>query len=581
MIAIILLTVGMIGSSSYMISKNSITQTSIQSSKYLMEQLSTNFEYNIKAIEDFIFIQVFNSELNKFIKVNNEESDTIQIYNKKRSIDNFSFNLLNLKSYIKIVIIYDEYNNYFYNSYQYEKMTDEEMEVILDKDKTTSLWGAALWKPHSEDIVFVNRVIFDPNKMNKIGIIAIGIDVNYFKDLYKNIDSVEGNRVAVLDRENNLLIKMEEDSEDMINHLIGYHNPYKKMSGQFSYNGNAFMYTVWREPLSKMKVINIIDMQVLLKGSALVTKLIIYIGIMCSVIALVIAIFLSENMTKNIKLLLRNIKRISKGNFSTRITPASYDEIGMLGIEFNSMTEKVQELINTVYHEKVQKKSAELKALQFEYDALQAKINPHFLYNTLETINGMAKIKGEYDISNMVCLLADLLRESISDKRNIIMLEEEIEHIRRYLEIQKISYRDKINVNISFDESLMEAAVPKFILQPLVENAIVHGLETKVGKGTITVSSKCDGNTLLLEVCDDGVGIEEQKLEKILEHKVSEPQTNIKHTKVGINSVNKRIKILYGDEYGIKIESQFNKGTKVLVRLPIIFEIEEADKLEL
>lgn len=573
-IIIIFLIVTMISISSYIISKNSITEKSIQSSKFLMEQLSANFENHINSMTDSIFVQIYNSKLDKIIEIDHDKNFGTK-FNKKREIDKFSFSLLNYNSYIKAVIIADLQGNKYYNSYNIPQMSSNQMDNIIKKDKTEALWGKPLWQPYNDELIFVNRLIYDSDKLNKVGIISIGIDINYFVNLYKNISSDKGSEIIVFDGEGNVLIKSDKMPDEMVEFFISNYDINKKTINIW-YDNKEYMYTLWDLNDGNMKLVKIVDMRVLLKDSSLVLKWILYIGVIAIIIALIIANFISNNISKNVKLLLKNIKVMSEGNFKTKILPVSYDEIGMLAIEFNDMAKKIEELLDTIYDEKVKKKNAQIKALQFEYDALQAKINPHFLYNTLETINSIAKIHGDCETSRMAYLLGNLLRETISNKNNVIILEEEMEYIKSYLEIQQISYRDKIEVRFDFDESLMDAVVPKFILQPIVENAIVHGLEKKIGKGIIIVSSKCDVYDMILEVYDDGVGIDECKIKNILRNE----DTNIKqdsdkkHTKVGINSVNKRIKILYGDDYGVQIQSDINRGTKISVRLPLNFETE-------
>ena len=214
-----------------------------------------------------------------------------------------------------------------------------------------------------------------------------------------------------------------------------------------------------------------------------------------------------------------------------------------------------------------------MKALQFEYDSLQAKINPHFLYNTLESINSLAKLKGQQDIADSIFLLGKYLREAISSKRKFVLLEEEIQNIRNYVKIQQLSYGDKIQIIFHVDEALLDVVVPKLILQPLVENSIVHGIEPKIGKGRIEITARCEKKDMYIVVWDDGVGISREQLENTMEHKPG--NSGYEHTKVGLMAVHKRIRILYGEAYGIHIHSSPQEGTSIMIKLPINFEDEE------
>jgi two-component system sensor histidine kinase YesM len=290
-------------------------------------------------------------------------------------------------------------------------------------------------------------------------------------------------------------------------------------------------------------------------------------------IALILAVVISNNITGNVRLLLQSMSNFSMDFTHKVIVPSSRDEVGLLAEKFNSMAEKIGELIHTIYNEKLLKQKAEYRTLQFEYKALQAQINPHFLYNTLESIHSLAKLRGDEQVSEMIYLLGKLLRESISKKGDIIYLQEEVDYIRNYLSIHKIIYGQKIEVNYHFDPSLMSFMVPKFILQPLVENSIKHGIEEKPGKGIVSIGCWEKDDDLYLEVSDNGVGIDEQTREHLLnpsEH--SKLKQKDKHTNVGIISVHKRIQILYGEDYGLNITSELNQGTTIRIRLPIIRE---------
>jgi len=283
------------------------------------------------------------------------------------------------------------------------------------------------------------------------------------------------------------------------------------------------------------------------------------------------AAFISKNITESIRLLLKSMSSFSLGFQHHAIMPRSRDEVGMLTARFNSMAEKINDLFHSVYREKMLKQKAEYRTLQFEYKALQAQMNPHFLYNTLESIYSLAKIKGEEEIGEMVYLLGKLLRESIGRKGDTVPLEEELGFIRDYLSIHQIMYGDRIRLVYELDDRLTDCRVPKFLLQPLVENAIVHGIEEKPGQAVIRVACREEDGDLLLEVADNGVGMDAETVDRLLrpERYRSGDRKN-KHTNVGIISVRKRIGILYGDRYGLSIASVPGEGTTVRVRLPAV-----------
>lgn len=242
------------------------------------------------------------------------------------------------------------------------------------------------------------------------------------------------------------------------------------------------------------------------------------------------------------------------------------------GLEFNAMSEKMRGLLDDITREKLKNKNAEIKALQSEYDSLQAKINPHFLYNTLESINSMAKISGEEEIARAIQLLGNYLQDTVSRENRFVTLGEELQNALDYIQIQQIVHGGRLDYETDVDEVLLEAVVPKLILQPLIENAVVHGLEPKQGWGKIRIRIFCQGQDLLIQIADDGVGITSSKLKDGM---IVASGKSTHHSHVGIQTVHKRIQILYGKNYGITVESKEKEGTTICIALPIQFEGEE------
>lgn len=572
-IVVILFTVLMVSIINYKISESTLKNNTSKFSEYLMEQLVMNLESRTRDVEDFIFLQFNSSGLNKQIRTDSRSADSLEIYKKRRSIDDFLYNMLNAKQYVQSVLIVDRYGEKYFRSKDNAGLGEDDLSSRLDVDKIKNLWGNSLWQYGNDRLILVERALFDPETTEYLGLIVAAVDKSHIGRLYENIDRVESSRIILLNGSNQVMLSDDALSLDIANYL-SQNNFYEsnEENGSFRYKNKEYISALRSSPNKKWKILNVITVKELTRSS---DQLKIWTALVCLasfLIALLIAMALSKNITENIRLLVKNIKKISEGNFNSRIEPKSLDEVGMLAQEFNLMSEKINNLIHTVYHEQLMKKNAEFKALQFEYSALQAQMNPHFLYNTLETINSMAKLKGEAEISEMVFLLGNLLRESIRRKSSIISLREEVGYIKNYLEIQKKTYGDKVEIIYDIDEELMDARVPKFILQPLVENAIIHGIEAKIGRGVIIINCFSHENTVIIEIADNGAGMDGEKLKRILDTGGEDEDHGHRHTKVGIKSVDKRIKILYGEEYGLKVSSDPGKGTRVEIVIPLRME---------
>lgn len=572
-IGIILIMVCLTGVSGYYISRNLLITTSVKSSVDLMEQLSSNFDYAIESLEDFILMQTFNKDFSGIIGKETEKGNSKALFDRKKKLLNFSYNLMNFNKYIKAVLVQDNFENIYYYSTDYSSMSLEEQDDNLAFQKAYEMWGTTYWKPYNEELVFASSLVFDFESMKPLGVISIGIDTAYFKELYKNISSEKANEILVLNQDRQILIGEDNKGRELAEIILEKYKPINEEGKEIYYKNEKYIYTTWKAKGNGIQVMNLISEKVIMDGIFKLLTPVIWSALLGVILSAAIAVLISGQISSNIKLLLTNIRSISKGDFSQKIVPASYDEVGMLAVEFNHMSEQIVQLFKSVTDEKIQKKNSELKALQFEYDSLQAKINPHFLYNTLESINSLAKLKGQQDIADSIFLLGKYLREAISSKRKFVLLEEEIQNIRNYVKIQQLSYGDKIQIIFHVDEALLDVVVPKLILQPLVENSIVHGIEPKIGKGRIEITARCEKKDMYIVVWDDGVGISREQLENTMEHKPG--NSGYEHTKVGLMAVHKRIRILYGEAYGIHIHSSPQEGTSIMIKLPINFEDEE------
>ena len=255
---------------------------------------------------------------------------------------------------------------------------------------------------------------------------------------------------------------------------------------------------------------------------------------------------------------------ITKNDLQALVSRENVDEITELGLSFNIMTRKIRELLDAKVRETENLKKAELKALQ-------AQINPHFLYNTLDTIVWMAEANKTDQVIKIVRAFSSFFRIALSRGKDWIPIRQEIEHVRSYLYIQKIRYRDILDYEIDVDESILDGTILKLTLQPIVENALYHGIKNKKNGGVIRILARRDNhNQVLLEIQDDGIGCTPYKLSKIRE-KLSEESDEItgQDEGFGLANVNKRIKLYYGSEYGLSIESQYQEGTRVTVRIPL------------
>ncbi len=314
-----------------------------------------------------------------------------------------------------------------------------------------------------------------------------------------------------------------------------------------------FHYTKW-----KMVGVSFVDELVANKRN--LNDLIIYILMFGIAFEILASMFISAKISQPIKRLEHQMNKVESGDFDIELLEVTgEDEVKRLTKAFNLMIVRIRQLMNQIINEQAQLRKSEFKALQ-------AQINPHFLYNTLDSIIWMNENQNHEGVTEMVSALAKLFRISISRGSEIISVGDEVEHARSYLVIQKIRYKNKFDFSINVQEGVESCTTIKLILQPIVENAIYHGINKIHDKGEIRVDVYIENDTLVFKVTDNGFGIEYKMLKGIL----CREATSTHAGGVGLKNVNERIKLSYGSEYGIHIESELEVGTTVYVRIPAI-----------
>lgn len=336
---------------------------------------------------------------------------------------------------------------------------------------------------------------------------------------------------------------------------------------QFPFDGEQYL--IQAKPLygTELFLLSVTPVRALLTESNFLLYMFAVIGGIAVVFSVVCTVLSTSAMTKNIQLLVKSIRSFSLSHFSAIALPRKQDEITYVISEFNRMGAKMMDLMEDVYYTELKHQSEQLRSLQFEYSALQAKINPHFLYNTLETISSMAKLAGASQVSDATCNLGNLLRQSTQTAQKFVPLRQEISYTACYLEIHKLNLGDRLSVIWNMPEEWLNLSVPRLILQPIVENALSHGFENHIGICEITLRAfVCDGD-LILSVSDNGCGIAPGVLSQILHEQSAADNLNWgKH--IGIASVHKRIQILYGTKYGVSIKSLPGEETVVALMFP-------------
>lgn len=309
------------------------------------------------------------------------------------------------------------------------------------------------------------------------------------------------------------------------------------------------------------KVINIVPISVLNANYDQMQNIIVLFGLGAIVIAVYLEVMISKKITAPIRTLIDSMKTVMTGKLDVQIeapSQADYNELQELNNVFNKMTRELQYLIEQVYQEKIKKRELELRALK-------AQINPHFLYNTLDTIYWMLIDRGNEDVAQLVTKLGAIFRYSIKNASNVVSIGQEIEQVENYLFIQKARFEAALTYTIDVEAGILQHSVISFLIQPFVENAINHGIMDKKESGHVAIKGYLKEERLYFDITDDGIGMSRAQIDSIYDNEGDDKPT---HTGIGIMNVHERIRYMYGEAYGVAIESEEGRGTKVTVAVP-------------
>lgn len=404
--------------------------------------------------------------------------------------------------------------------------------------------GQTIWvKGRDCEGVILMRSVFDSDTMSFCGCIMAELESKPLEEIFEAIDSEKVGIFTLYDRNGAVLYSTGSISKDVKDRDIF----------QTEYVINRGM----------LKLVHMVDIREKNQNFSELLYLMVTIGMLVLVIIIGLLWIMFGKMAKNLKIILGNLHRVSVGEFE--LMPSLFtkgDELDVVALNIQDMSQRIKRLMEQVVHDKEIQEQNRYKLLEMRYHELQSQVNPHFLFNILQSINGIAQINGDERVSRLICMLSKFFRGNVDRRYTSCELKEELEYARNYMELYKNIYPERLDIQWNVDENLLCVTIPTYILQPIVENSLVHGMEPSLGVCTIRISVYSIENKLIIEVWDSGEGIEEEKLKVLLDE---ETQTK----RVGIRNVRDRIQILYGKEYGLLIESEYHQYTQVRIVLPL------------
>lgn len=545
---------------------SSIFENSVVYTRTIIHQMTQNIDSYINYMDNIASMIAESEDVQYFLFSDNESSEY-----RKRLLSQYS-TVLNSREDIRNLGILCEGGRYLFNEGTQVQNSYLDLEgQEWYQNAMASRGNSSLTSSHVQHVIqgerpwviTLSRRILNNIENSSCGDGVFFIDLNYsaISELCDENSIGEKGYIFILDENGNIVYHPQQ--QQLYNELqtenIDIVMNARTDTVITSNSNDGKLYTIARSEKTGWTVVGCMNVGELLKNSRQAQSIYILMAAGLVVIALLLSSLISRNITLPIQRLRDSMAKVQEGDFETAdVEVVSGNEIGSLTTSFNVMTHRIQELMQQNIYEQKEKRKSELKALQ-------SQINPHFLYNTLDSIIWMAEGKKNEEVVLMTASLARLLRQSISNEDELVPIGQEVEYARSYLTIQKMRYKDKLEFQIDVEPEISNVRIIKLVLQPIIENAIYHGLKYKESRGLLIVRGYAQADHVVLEIIDNGVGIEQETLDHIFEkHKV-----NYHSNGVGVYNVQKRLQLYYGSDYGITYKSRVGEGTMATITIPM------------
>jgi len=490
----------------------------------------------------------------------------------KANLEGAMYSLIGRTKISNVKVYFKDDFPFFTNGVTYFNVSQVETEVWYEKliynftkDREYALFCPASYLPENKNLeveqLSVARIIINPSNYNDyIGILRIDFSESYLLGILNKNNTYHGSLTFIQNSDGEVVSTTDEALMNtyQISNLSGLivENEWSKIL----ISGDSYLVNM--KPIGNLRynLISIVPYEELLAPIYRIRSHVLVLLFVLITLAFVFALLMSSSMTARILSVVKKMNQVKHGVLDVITVEPTKDEIGQLVESYNYMILEMEKFTKSQFEIGKEIKNAEL-------NALQAQINPHFLYNTLDMINWFSSNNMNEEIRIAVIALAKFYKLSLSKGREEISIKDELTHISMYMQIQNLRYRDQIHIEINVDKDLMDYYVIKTIFQPIVENAILHGImERAEKKGHIVISGEIAGPDLVFYISDDGVGMTAEQISRIFTPDTGGQSTD--YHGYGVGNVHKRINYLYGQNYGLKYSSQLGKGTTVEIKIP-------------
>lgn len=559
----------------------------------LFQNTSSQLIYNQAKNDSYHSMQNMQDDLHTFIK--NIENGMIDIYNEKELLSDLkrktdidtmrtkynrlTFNMatqnFDSSSWVVSMYLYDT-DHQLISNYQraktpkhnypkdiYDTSIENNAQKVSDyfESDDTGMLVTSYYNPYREKNIvrFVLKIYQYVTINAKCGYIVCDIDSKALKKIISKYNVDDEMFIWIQPQGDRPVLscgKLEDDCRSSYKKLSNMIRK-KEESAQDIRINNRELFSVYQEDYN-LGAFSIMPKELLAKNEKVLNQNLLLITMIMLAVTSISFYFVSKSLSRPLEDMTKTVKRIQAGETHLRMENLKEDEAGELGKSFNNMLDQIEGLIAREYENKLLLNHA-------QYQALQAQINPHFLYNTLDTMGSIAEIDGCDQVSALCQSLAELFRYSLNMKRPFSTVSQEMVHLKNYIYIMNIRMQNQIRYTFDINDTILNDELPRISIQPLVENAINHGLKNYKGEKKIYICACPEEQNLVITVEDNGVGMSEERIRELFEES---PEQRDKRDSIGILNIHKRMRLLFGEQYGVKIESTPGKGTKVILTVP-------------
>lgn len=559
----------LIGFLSYKNSESIIKENSTDYSRDILNMIQLRLSDYVDNMTEISQDILYEEKIYDVLKSNADIEDPLMQFEYENTVNSYLKMVVITRPEIRSICIYsNDGRSYYQDDNTREAGSKDEIPYLRMIEEARLKNGKPYLHIVSENKkvkdIYLVRQINDRDNFKELGLLVIHMKKEVLDDVYQGLTGNLQN-IIILTSDMEMIATRDEKDLAIYSGIL-----YEKIigdSGEDADESTGLFVSYLTQKNTGWKIAAYITLDELYQDANTLRRNIIALCIIVTMVLIALTLFIAIDIVKPINKLVNGMKNVQAGGNNVQIQIDRGDELGFLNKAFNEMSSEIHHLVNWVYREQLTRKEAELKALQ-------SQINPHFLFNTLEAINWMAQLNKVPEISNTVSDLSDLMEASIGRDDRLISIKEEFTYADKYISLQKRRFGDRIELIKNIEPEVNNIKIPRLLVQPLIENAVYHGIECTRGKGVINLNAIKQGDNILIEVIDNGAGMEREDLEQLNERLSMDSDTYFKtlgskkNRSIGIENVNRRIKLFYGENFGLVIDSELGKYTKAVVSIP-------------